>query len=110
MTILIACLVEFVVYGLLIVFLFGLVKLFVVPSPRYPVLPYGVALTFGWFLSYHLSIKVITSTPLQELPWGHAGEYFIFPFIPVSLTMFFLVLVRLRERSRPNNAVERDAK
>jgi hypothetical protein len=110
MTILVACLVEFVVYGLLIVFLFGLVKLFVVPSPRYPVLPYGLALALGWFLSYHLSIKVITSTPLEGLPWGHAGENFILPFIPVSLAMFFLVLVRLRERSRPNNAVERDAK
>lgn len=70
----------------------------IVPSPRYPMLPTKLALVGAWAFSLPLSVWVITSTPLQSLSWGHAGELLLLVFVPLSTVLFVGTLSWVKKR------------
>lgn len=97
--ILVACLLTITVFFALAFVTVGAVRLFVVVSPSYPVLPYALALGLALFFSLPVCISLISSTPLNLLSWGHAGELLVLPFILVSPFAYFGALSWLKRRT-----------
>lgn len=99
--VLVACLVIVAVFAALAFLAISFVKNFVVPSPKHPLLPFGLALGLAWFLCLPACIGIITSTPLSSLPWGHAGEALYLPFVPISLFLYLGTLSWVKRRVAP---------
>ena len=80
-TLLVGVVVIILVYGTISLVLLWFSSVFVVPSKRLPLLPSIFALIIAWVASWPVAGLLIENTFLSALPWGHAGELFVLPYI-----------------------------
>ena len=97
-TLLIGAVVTVLVFGTVSVFLIWLSSVFVVPSKKLPSLPSVLSLIVAWVVSLPVAAFLIENTFLSTLPWGHAGELFILPYLVLTPLLFAKTLAVVRRR------------
>jgi hypothetical protein len=103
LTVIVGCLIIVGVFAVLAFLALGFVRYCVVASPRYPLLPFGIALGLAWFLCLPACIGVISLTALSSLPWGHAGELLVLPFLPLGIFLYLGTLAWVKRRVLPGS-------
>jgi hypothetical protein len=97
-TLLVGVVVTVLVFGSVSAFLLWLSSVFVVPSKQLPSLPVVLSLIVAWIVSLPVAVFLIESTSLSTLPWGHAGELFILPYVLLTPALFATALAVVRRR------------
>ena len=97
-TLLVGVVMTVLVFGTVSAFLLWLSSVFVVPSKRLPLLPSVLSLVAAWVVSLPVAAFLIENTFLSALPWGHAAELFVLPYILLTPVLFATALAVVRRR------------